>query len=71
MESIIGRKEENVMANLYEDIICQLKIGADVKCPKCEKGIIKPYNAPPEKAHTFNCTVCDFNVHFDPVVIVE
>ena len=61
------------MASLYKDIDYQLKSGKEVKCPKCHEGIIKPYNASPDKAHLFNCTnkKCDFSVHYEPSIMIE
>lgn len=49
-----------------------LQKGEEVKCPICNKGIIKAINdADPATCHGFYCTKCEYKLHWDPQVIIE
>ncbi|MGN1457115.1 MAG: hypothetical protein ACI4XP_04065 [Acutalibacteraceae bacterium] len=58
--------------DIHNDILTnQLISGKEVLCPECKNGILVPYNTTANKAHYFNCTNCNFFVHFDFGVNIE
>ncbi len=57
--------------NEVNDLVTKLQREDRVVCPKCNKGIVLPYNTTADKAHYFNCTNCDFFVHLDPIINIE
>jgi len=57
--------------DIYKNLTRNLKRGDDVLCLKCGKGIYRPFNTTPDKAHTFICDKCGDSIHFTPSVTVE
>ena len=45
-------------------LIIALRKGEKVKCPKCNKGVLKS-NTEPSKSHFFFCTQCENTVNID------
>lgn len=48
-----------------------LKRGETIKCPKCGKANLEPFNTTAEKAHSFSCPKCYFEVHYTPALDIE
>lgn len=64
-------KEEVDNLKLYEMLQSDVK----VKCPKCNKGIIRPFNPRNltnfHNIHSFFCDFCDYYIRYDPVIDIE
>lgn len=58
--------------NTSSDYI-DLRKGKEFLCPKCNTGVLKPYNTTADKAHSFICSNknCDGYIHFDPVIDID
>lgn len=61
------------MAENNDDIFTRLKNGEKVICSICHKGFYIPYNATPDKAHSFVCSNknCNGHYHWDPNIDIE
>ena len=57
--------------DIYRNLTRDLRSGKDVVCLKCGKGIYRPFNTTPDKAHSFTCDKCGDNIHFTPNITVE
>lgn len=52
------------------DLFARLHKGEQIKCLRCENGIIKPMsNRPIEKEFSFECDSCKAHYRYDPVVV--
>ena len=50
----------------YSDLLKRIRNGEEVPCPKCKKGIIRPFNPDYKVNHAFICDFCKKGLMITP-----